>query len=221
MELRKYLDAVFKRLWLVILLLITAVVIFAFIAVFIMEPVYEANTTLYIVKESVDLKLSITYNDILASQYLVNDYRELIKSRTITNAVIKKLGLTGISPDDLADKISVDLKNDTRVIEIKVRDKNPILVGEVADATAEVFAQKVGEFMNVENINIIDKAQLPGYRIGPNISLIIMAGAFLGLIAALGIVFLIELRNDTLKTVEDIRNQIGLPVLGTIPRYTL
>ena len=217
MELEKYLNAVFKRLWLVILMLITAAVISAFIAVFIMDPVYESNTTLYIVKNSMDPKLSITYNDILANKHLVKDYRELIKSRTITNAVIKELGLTGISPESLADEISVNLKNDTRIIEIKVRDKNPILVGEVADATAEVFAQKVKELLNIENVNIIDKAQLPGYRIGPNISLIITAGAFLGLLTALGIVLLIEFRDDTLITVKDIGTQIDLPVLGTLP----
>jgi capsular polysaccharide biosynthesis protein len=89
----------------------------------------------------------------------------------------------------------------------------------MADATAEVFAQKVKELINIGNVNIIDKAHIPGYRIGPNISLIVMAGAFLGLLTALGIVFLVELRDDTLETVGDMETQVDLPVLGTIPRH--
>jgi capsular polysaccharide biosynthesis protein len=78
MGLEKYLSAVPERLRLIIPLLVTAVGISVFTVLFIIDPVCETNTTFYIVNRSSDSGLSITYNDIPASRYLVKDYRELI-----------------------------------------------------------------------------------------------------------------------------------------------
>ena len=220
MELKQYLNIVIKRLWLFMLLPVIAMAISAYYTFFIIDPVFESNTTLYLVNRQVDPELAIAYNDLMAGQYLVKDYRELVKSRAVISAVINKLQLTGISPDALAGKISVNTKNDTRIIEIKVQDKDPQMAGKVADATAEEFMVKIKDLMKVENVNVIDKAQIPTSPINPRTSVNIAIALFIGLFAAAGLAFLIEYLDDTFKTAEDIESQMNLPVLATIPEYT-
>lgn len=42
--------------------------------------------------------------------------------------------------------------------------------------------------------------------------------AVLGLMVAIGLAFILEHLDDTVKTAEDVRKHLGLPVLGNIPQ---
>lgn len=67
------------------------------------------------------------------------------------------------------------------------------------------------------NISVVDRAQR-GYKYKPsltrNLALGLLAGLMLGVLLALALEFL----DDTLKAPEDIEKQLGLPVLGVIPK---
>jgi len=67
----------------------------------------------------------VTYNELLKNQQLVKDYRELIKSKLIVKTALEELEITDMSPERLAANITVDSKNDTRILEVKVRDTSP------------------------------------------------------------------------------------------------
>ncbi len=189
-----------------------------YVSVFIMQPVYEANTTLYVINRNSNAQqIGASYNDIMVGQMLVKDYRELVKSRTVTGIVIDELKLEGITEVKLASKISVNLKNDTRILEIKVQDPNREAARRIADKTAEVFIRKAIQLMKVENVDVVDKAQLPVTPVKPKPLTNIAIAMLLGLFTAVGTVFLMEYLDDSLKTVEDVEQKLGLTVLGTIP----
>jgi len=217
-DFRQLMNIILKRLWLVIILPIVAAAASAYWTFFILDPVYEANTTLFILNRQQDPELALAYSDIMVGQLLVKDYRELVKSRVVTSAVIKRMQLDGISPDGLAAKISVNSRNDTRIIEIRVRDKDPRMAGKLADAVAEEFKVKIRELMKVENVDVIDKAQIPSAPIGPKTLVNTAAALLLGLFTAAGLAFIMDYLDDTVKTAEDIESQMDLPVLGTIPK---
>lgn len=219
MEIKQYLNIIIKRLWLIILLPVIAVAISAYVTIFVMDPVYESNTTLFIINKQQNPELAIAYSEIMVGQFLVKDYRELVRSRAVTGAVIEKMQLTGISPSGLAGKIFVNSKNDTRIIEIRVQDEDPQMAGKIADATAEEFMVKIKELMKVENVDMIDKAEIPTAPVKPRASVNIAISLFVGLFTAMGLAFLIEYLDDTVKTAEDIESQMNIPVLGTIPEY--
>lgn len=217
MELKQYFEILLERLWILILLPLVAAAAAAGISFFLLEPVYESNTTLYVINRQMDANTQLAYNDMLIGQYLVKDYRELIKSRVITSAVIENLKLDGITPAQLADKISVNLKNDTRILEIRVRDQNPERARDIADEMTKVFAVKVQDLMKVENVSIVDKASLPTAPVEPRPLYNIAIAMFAGLFAAVGIIFLLEYLDDSINTVEDVEKYLDLTVLGTIP----
>jgi capsular polysaccharide biosynthesis protein len=48
----------------------------------------------------------------------------------------------------------------------------------------------------------------------------IIVAFIIGLFIAIGIVFIVEYLDDTIKTTEDVEKYLGLTVLGTIPEFT-
>jgi capsular exopolysaccharide synthesis family protein len=67
-------------------------------------------------------------------------------------------------------------------------------------------------------LTVVDPAAPPLNPSGPRVLLNTLLAAFLGLLLAVGVAFLIEFLDDTLKSPEDIEAVTGLPTLGTIIR---
>ncbi|HOJ12367.1 MAG TPA: Wzz/FepE/Etk N-terminal domain-containing protein [Clostridiales bacterium] len=221
MELKEYLNIIIKRIWLIILLPLIASMVSAYVSFYIIDQVYEANTTLYIINKSNASELSIAYNDLLVGQKLVEDYKEIVKSRRITSEVVEELDLKNITSSMLAEKINVSAKNETRLIEIRVQNKVPQLAADIANKVADVFTREIVKIMRVENISIVDTAQLPEHPIKPRPMMNIAVAFMVGLLTALGIVFIIEYLDDTIKTTDDVERYLGVTVLGTIPEFTI
>jgi capsular polysaccharide biosynthesis protein len=221
MELKQYLQIIVKKLWIVLAIPLLCASISAYVSFYVLDPVYEADTSLYVINKKMDPQASLVQGDLMVGQLLVKDYRELIKSRTVTSAVISELKLEGVSEQSLAAKISVSAKNDTRIIEIRVQDGQPERAREIADRVATVFIGKVVDLMKVENVSIVDHAQMPVDPVKPKPVINIAIAFVTGLMLAVGSVFLMEYLDDTVKTTEDVEKRIGLVVLGTIPELSL
>ncbi len=218
MELKEYIQIIIRRIWIPIALTLVFTITSAFVSYYVLEEVYQASTTLYIVNKAE--KNVLTYYSFQVSNELVNDYRELIKSRRITSLVIDKMGLTGVSPSAVATKINVNFKAETRVIVVTVEDKSPKFAMDIANTVAEVFMEEVVELLNVENVQVIDKAILPGAPAKPNKQMNIAIAGFLGIMMGLGIIFLLEYFNNTIKTPEDVQKHLNLPLIGVIPLFS-
>lgn len=221
MELKQYLSIIYKRLWIIVLFSIIAIGVSAYISLYILKPVYEANTTLFVNNKNIDSQLPIAYNDVMVGQMLVKDYSELIKSRTVTQSVIDELNLKGVNPSDLAGEISVNSKNDTRIIQIKVRNGDPKIASSIANQLSNAFIIKVTELMKVDNVGIVDIAETPNSPVKPNVKINIVISFFVGIMASLGMIFLLNYFDDTIKTIDDVEKYLGLTVIGTIPTLNI
>jgi len=68
-------------------------------------------------------------------------------------------------------------------------------------------------------VSVMDKAVLPDKPVKSNIKLNIAIAFFIGLMASIGLVFVLEYLDRTIKTEEEIEKYLDLPVIATIPRY--
>jgi len=207
-----------KRLWLILLIMFITTFIAAILTFYIFQPVYESNTTLYVGK-NINVEGSMGYQDVLMSGQLVKDYRELAKSRLVANIVIDELGLKDIDTKEITDMLGVNLKSETRIIEITAQHTDPELAKQVANKVADVFKRKSVELIEVDNVQVIDIAETPVNPIKPNKMMNIAIGFILGLMLGFGIVFLIEYLDNTIKTTNDVEKYLGLPVIGTILHF--
>jgi polysaccharide biosynthesis transport protein len=57
----------------------------------------------------------------------------------------------------------------------------------------------------------------PGYKVAPNVVQFLFGGLTLGILAGIGLAYLVELSDKGFRTPEEIRRRLGLPVVGHIP----
>ena len=223
-DLMEYIKIIKRRIWLVISLPILFVLVSALVTVFYMPNIYQADSTIYIIsnRTSSPDEQGFTNSDVMSDlrlgDVLVSDYSELIKRRVVLNEVIESLGYEQIiTPSRLSGMIDVELKRNTRIMQIKVRNEDPRLAAILADRVTEVLAETVAEIVQFENIRIIDTAVVPRSPVSPNLNLNVAIAFVLGLMIAFGIAFLLEYLDNTLKTGEDVEKYLNLPVLSVVP----
>lgn len=214
-DLREYVDIIRKRIWIILLITAIAVITSAVVSFFILDPVYETYTTMMVGKTK-SQEAMIEYSDVLLSQKLVKTYGEIAKSTIVSKEVIRDLKLS-LTPEELKQKIQVNSVRDTEIIMIKVQDTDPKLAKDIANDLAQVFKRHVIKIMKVDNVQVIDKAEVPKNPVKPRPHLNIMIAGVLGIMIGLGIVFLLEYLDNTIKTPYDVEKYLDLPIMGTIP----
>jgi capsular polysaccharide biosynthesis protein len=136
--------------------------------------------------------------------------------------VIEKENLD-MSASGLNGLITVSSEQNSQVVNISVQNEDPKKAADIANSIASTFKSEISKIMNVDNVTILTQAD-----IGENPSpikpqpVLNMAIAFVvGLMAGVGLAFLLEYLDNTIKTEQDIEQQLGLPVLGAITTITM
>ena len=205
-----------KKLQIVLIIAIFAVIGIIYTMGFVI-PEYSSYTTLLLVGSSNNEdKNTITTTDITLNSKLVSTYSVLIKSTDVVSKVISNLGID-INEDELRKNISVTAVKDTELIEIAVTTQNPEYAPKIANETAKVFIQKVAEFYNINNVHIVDEAELSQEPSNINHQKDIIIFAFIGLVVAVVYVLVANMLDTTIKTAEEIEKYFKVPVLASIP----
>src|SRR5690606_35655337 len=88
-----------------------------------------------------------------------NTYNVIIKSPRILDIVIDQLDLN-MSAGQLMSKISVQSERNSQVVNVSVQDPDPTQAVLIANTVAEVFQTEIVELMNVDNVNILTRAEM-------------------------------------------------------------
>lgn len=182
---------------------------------FLITPMYTSVTKLYVLSRQ-DSSTGVTYSDLQTGSQLTKDYAELVKSRPVLEKVIATLNLD-MEPEDLKSHISVETPTDTRILSISVESDNPKEAKEIADALRETVGGEITSIMHAESVDTIEDGNLPKNPSSPSMKKNVALGGALGILIAMGIFVLIYLRDDTIKTPEDVERYLGLNVLTSIP----
>lgn len=126
------------------------------------------------------------------------------------------------------EKIVSELES-LKVLSLEMARKN-ILYSALSDQVTssrkiyEALLARVNETsmsgqIEVTNIRVLDYAPEPRYPFKPRKGFNLAMGLAVGILGGLGLVFLLENLDDTLKTTQDVKNHLKLPILGLIPIY--
>ena len=215
LDLRDIIDIITKRIWIIAAITIFALLMGIIFSVFILDDIYASSTTL-IVRENRKDGGSVQLSDINLARNLVDTYSVIIKSDRVLEKVVTELR-SDLSLGQLRNKISVRAEGNTEIIRISVEDINPETARDIANSVARVFINEIQELMDMDNVRIIDEAREQSSPVKPNVKLNIAIFLILGLMLGIGLAFIIELLDKTIKDPDDIEKQLGLPVLGVIP----
>jgi capsular polysaccharide biosynthesis protein len=221
MELKEYLDILKKRWTLLVAITLIATLVSGIVSYFIIKPTYKSDISVIIQKQdsASAANPAMNYNDVLMYQKLVKTYSELAKSRTVGEHAINALGIE-MSVDTLRGMISVAPKGDTEFLTITVKSKDAKQAMELANQIAKSLKQVSLSIKKVDNVQILDTAQLPENQDSPKPMLNMAIAFFLGLMVSVGVIFLLEYLDNTVKIPEDIERMLDVPVIGIIPLVT-
>ncbi|QWG73445.1 capsular biosynthesis protein [Bacillus mycoides] len=207
-----------KRLAMILVIAFGAAIVSAIISFFFMTPIYQSSTQI-LVNQKKQEGAAIQFNEVQTNIQLTNTYKVIIKSPVILEQVKEKLALN-LTTEVLNEKIEVANKKDSQVVEVTVQDKNPKLARDIANTTAEVFQSEVAKIMSVNNVTVLSKAELSEKLspIKPQPMVNVVITFVLGLMASVGLAFLLEYLDNTVKKEEDVESLLGLPVLGIVAR---
>jgi capsular polysaccharide biosynthesis protein len=223
-ELRQYWEVLRKRWVIVMVLPLIAALTSGIISFFVIKPVYQASTTLIVGKkasESGQAAVQMLDNSVLqANLQLAKTYATIAQSRTVEQNVIKDLDLS-LTVEGLNSMISINPVKTTEILEIQVTNTNPELAASIANSMAQEFSKAVIEIKKVDSVSIVDTAVTPDKPVKPNKTLNVLIAFVVGLMASVGLVFLLEYIDNTVKTSSDVEKLLGIPVLGVIPNYDI
>lgn len=210
---------IFRLRWkLVALMMILALAVSGFVSFRVLKPIYKAEATLFVGRESGSQIAGIDLSQFSLEQKLVVDYREIILSRLVAREVIDTLDLDmGIS--SFQNRIKVTTVRESRLFKIAFESTEPALARDVANLLSEVIIVKAQDIMDVKNIQIIDRAEIPKNPIRPNKTMNLAIAGVLGLMIGCFMVFLLEYLNQTIKSAKDVERHLHLTTLGEIPAF--
>lgn len=181
-------------------------------------PVYEASGKMICARseEAVLEESKVSTTDLSMSSSLSETYAELIRSDLVVNKVIENLKLN-MTTAQLGSSISMTPVT-TVYYQVSVRNENNYQAAAIVNEIMKVFSEEVKNFYALDNIYVVDNAQIPGYAVNMNIVKSVMIFAAIGLLVAGGTIVLLYTLNNTVMNAEQIQKYVKLPNLASIPK---
>ena len=218
-DLLEVLEVVRQHILIIVLVTVIAAAAGFGFSRFVMVPQYEASA-LMIVNTRQDTTANVTSDQINSATKLVSTYSIIIKSDTVLQQVISNLGLT-LTYDQLKERVTVSAVDDTQVMQITVRSDNPEWARQVCEQITTISPDVILESVEAGSVKLISQAAVTPEPVSPNVMKNTAIAALLGLVASIGIVVLRELLDNKIKSEDDVRKYLDLPVVGVIPDYEM
>ncbi|MDU0439107.1 Wzz/FepE/Etk N-terminal domain-containing protein [Staphylococcus haemolyticus] len=214
LDLSKFMDAIKKNWKLILILPIVLMLISLLVTMFLMKPKYEANTQVLVNQKEKNSELMA--QEVQSNIQLVNTYSEIVKSPRILDEVAKKN--KKYSASDIKGMLTVTTQAESQILNVNVENGSKKDAEKVANDIANVFSDKMPKIMNVDNVSVLSSAKGTASKVSPNLLINLAIGLVLGLIISLIIIILKEIFDKRIKTEEDIKRELNIPVLGSIQK---
>lgn len=213
-------QVIWQWLWLIVLVaLACGTAAYAF-SKFVLPEEFESTTKIYVLDKSGagGTNSQSTYSDLQVGMQLTKDYVELIKSRTVLEAVMKDNHLDQTyTYEQFAETVNVQTPADTRIVTITVTNHDPALAQKLADDIRKRSGELIIDTMQIDAVNTYEKANYPDRKSAPSCGRWAVVAALIGALAVSAIVIARYLLDDTIKTSDDVEKYLGLSNLALIP----
>jgi capsular polysaccharide biosynthesis protein len=223
-ELRRYI-AIIRRRW----LLVGLTMIAGLAAAYVSTPQvsnYSAQSTLYVgARQFSGTGGNPVSGDAQAGlQSLIQTFAKMIHSQPIAADALRRTGIQRSVGGVVGSTLVIP---ELDLIRIRVVDHEPAVAQKLANGLADAFVEKIETFEpsaapqpgEVPQLPayVFERAVLPTAPEPTGLSRHLLLGVLFGLAAGIGVVFLLEYLDITIKSAADAERRLELPVLGLIP----
>ena len=232
--------------WIVLLVTIFAVIIaFLYSNIFIKES-YTSSSKVFITNESnsetpttsseIDWTLSKQYS-LSAKEFITIDYLEKVADLLNSNALStipecaapdgksfsafysEITGMSKITAEILLNYISVSTNSSTCIMTVTANTPNPKLSAIITNAVAESFEDYLIDVLETTEVKAkrIDSGKVSSEPSNIHTTRNVLLGVVVGVLLSCGVLFLVFVFDDKIKSPEDVEKYLGLSVLGAIP----
>ena len=215
LRLQDYTGVIRRRLWLVVVLALVAVVA-AYFYSSRQQPVYQAGVTILVTPNVID------YWTMEAVQRLLNTYVKRVRTGEVAQRVVDREELD-VSPQSVLDSLRTVIVQDSYIVVIQAESSSPQQAVHVANGFAyelvELTQSEQGSgpggdlFLRARVLDEANSAAQIGPRLRFNVAVALVLGAIAGIVLALAIEFL-DARVRLRREVEHI---LGVPIVACIP----
>ena len=210
----------------IVLIVLSFLLISSIYNIFFINKEYEANVKIFIGKQKFK-NITETYNneEINLYQRLITTYSEVIKSKKLINESIKGSKMNylqdkykNINYDLLMENLTINPIANTQIIEIKYKSLNPQQSYDLLYSITENLISYSKELYPNVNITILEQVHVNLKPLMNKKLTIIGLGLILGLIVGIGGIIGVMYLNNTYKNQKSLEEEIGLTVIGVIPK---
>ena len=222
----KVLDGIKDKYKNIVLIVLSFLLISSIYNIFFINKEYEANVKIFIGKQKFK-NITETYNneEINLYQRLITTYSEVIKSKKLINESIKGSKMNylqdkykNINYDLLMENLTVNPIANTQIIEIKYKSLNPQQSYDLLYSITENLISYSKELYPNANITVLEQVHVNLKPLMNKKLTIIGLGLILGLIVGIGGIIGVMYLNNTYKNQKSLEEEIGLTVIGVIPK---
>lgn len=176
-------------------------------------PQYQSSAMIYIYGSTA----SFNSSKLTLSSELTEDYTTLAKSREVMEGVIDRMGFD-CTTQELASAISVSHDENSSILMMTATNSDPKVAADIANSVADETAERISEVMNIDKPSTVEDAVVSSSPVSPNLLKNILIGAFAGLVIAAGVIILSFLKDDTIKTSDDVAHYLDTTLLACLPK---
>lgn len=220
MELREYIR-VLRKNWAFILVFTLVGIGSAAAYSLTRTPMYESTSKVFVSAQGTSTVAELQQGNTF-TQARVSTYVSLVGTQAVLVPVIGEFGLS-LSSDELAERVTASAALNTLIISITVRDTDPFMAAQLADAIADNLTTTVGvierptsDAESPVRLTQVQQAQVAIDPASPNVPVNLTLGFLLGLLLSIGIAVLREVLDTRIHNELDVREITATPILGGI-----
>ena len=217
-DLLRILQIFWKKAWFIVLMALLCGVLGFCYSTFCMTPKYQSKALVYVNNQTLSFgssSVSISSQDITASQSLVDTYIVILKTRKTLNEVIKRANLDK-TYESLDRMVSAAAVNGTEVFTITVTSTNPYEAELIVNTIADVLPEKITEVVTGSSAKIVDYGVVNTNKVSPVRTKYAAIGILIGAVIACGILVILDLMNDLIQD-ESCLERYKIPILAAVP----
>ncbi len=212
---------IWSRIWIVILAGLCIGILGFSYARFFITPTYASSVMLYVNNSSFSLgnsNFSITSSELTAAQSLVKTYTVILKNRTTLGMVAEKAGVEEkYSYEQLYRMVEASSVNDTEVLKVTITSEDPYEAAKIVNCIADVLPDRISDIIEGSSMEVVDLGVVDTQKVAPSISKYTELGVIVGVLAALIVLVIIALLDDTIHDEEYLLKAYDYPILAKVP----
>ena len=209
LELMGFVDIV-KRWWLT--LVVSAIVggVCGYFIASSIAPSYEASTEVLVGPFTADA------NTQKSAAGQASTFAEYLTTRTARDEAATEAGLT---PGEFRGDVRAVADTVTRVLTVRVRSDDALETSEMANALVAHLGDRAGTQLPEGTLTVLEAAREPRNPVAPDVSLIVTLSTLAALVAAIGLILLVEYVGDTVKAPDELKELTGVSFVTSVGRF--